>query len=125
MKDFYAFQDDPDFDPQKKDPFFKKFKLFRQKRNRPEDASILLEHLLNHPNLRDKNDLLTLNRHFVEIVGATLAARISIADLKQKKLFLKVPQAVLKSEIFLQKKAIIERCNSVLQKPAIIDICFV
>ncbi len=125
MRDFYAFQSDPDFDPQKNDPFFKKLKRFRQKRNRPEDSSHLLENLLNHPILRDKNDLLTLNHRFAEIVGAALAARISIADLKQKKLFLKVPQAVLKSEIYLQKKAIIDRCNSILQKSAVIDICFV
>lgn len=124
-KPFFSFQDNPDFDSFKNDSFYKKRRQFRRHKSRGEDVSTVLENVLNHPLFRDQSDFFILSEHLSEIVGTLLVKHVFIADIRQKKLFLKVPHAVWKSEINLQKKAIIDRCNTLLKKPAVTDICFI
>lgn len=92
--------------------------------SKPTDISILLERCLQGPVLGSKMGSFALSKHFEEIIGERLTPYVSLVDLENSILILKVSNAVWKSELFLQKKAIISKCNQVLNAAIVKEIRF-
>lgn len=75
----------------------------------------------------DLEKISLLNRLIVkreEIFGDYVSKQVEIIDFSRGVLFLKVPSGVFRQELFLQKKAIIDKCNQVLETSSIYDVRF-
>lgn len=92
--------------------------------SRPTDISVLLGNCLQGKVLGSKIGFFELSKHFEEIVGERLVPYVSFEDLDGSTLVLKASNAVWKSELFLQKKAIIVKCNQFMNAPIVKDIRF-
>lgn len=91
---------------------------------RPVDIGTLLGRFLRSNNLSQVLDLKTLQESFVEIVGEQVSKHVSIVGLRGGILVLKARSGVWRTELHAQKKAIINRCNSVLKARAVKNIRF-
>ena len=93
--------------------------------NRAVDISVLVERVLKSSHISEDIHFKTIAEHFAEIVGNTVAPYVKLEKLDKQTLVLKAVNSAWKQELFLQKNAIIERCNSMLGKPVIRDVRFV
>ena len=91
----------------------------------PTELNILLKKYLETHNACQILLLEKLQKNLEKIVGTYLLNQVVLTDLKQGILTIKTPSSAWKSELFLQKKAIIGKCNHILETPAIKDIRFI
>ncbi|MCQ2055584.1 MAG: DUF721 domain-containing protein [Fibrobacter sp.] len=89
------------------------------------DISVLLEKVLDNAHISENMDFKTLSERFVEVVGASVLPYVNLVKLDGHTLVLKVATSAWKQELFLQKNAIITKCNLVLGKPFVQAIRFV
>lgn len=89
------------------------------------DISVLCNQFLDKNDLSDAIYFQKLSECFSEVVGELILPHVKIVSLEKKILVLKASSSVWKSELFLQKNAIIEKCNSLLGKPVIQSIRFI
>ena len=89
------------------------------------DISVLIESVLSKTQVGEYMDFQTISEHFQEVVGEAVFAHVKPVGLEKRTLVLKVASSAWRSEIFLQKNAIIDKCNSLLGKPLIQAIRFV
>ena len=104
---------------------------YRKKRKKPvcgkdpEDISVLLQMLLDKTPLGEEMAFEKLSEGLETIVGPLIKPHVQIAKINKNILTLKCDSSAWKQELFLQKKAIIDKCNLLLGKPSIKDILFV
>ena len=91
----------------------------------PEDIGVLLQMVLDKSHLDDEMVLEKLAEGLEVIVGPLIIPHVKIDRLDKGILTLKCDSSAWKQELFLQKKAIIEKCNLLLGKPAVKNILFV
>ena len=91
----------------------------------PEDISVLLQMVLDKAHISDEMVLEKLSEGLETIVGPLILPHVKIERLDKGILTLKSDSSAWKQELFLQKKAIIEKCNLLLGKPSIKNILFV
>lgn len=89
------------------------------------DVSVLLEQVLKKNHIDENMHLRTISEHFGDIVGNAVLPHVQLVKLDKRTLVLKVASSAWRSELFLQKKAIIDKCNSLLGEPFIQAIRFV
>lgn len=89
------------------------------------DISVLLEQVLKKNHIDENMHLRTISEHFGDIVGNAVLPHVQLVKLDKRTLVLKVASSTWRSELFLQKKAIIDKCNSLLGEPFIQAIRFV
>ena len=89
------------------------------------DVSVLLERVLKKNHIDENMHFGTLSEHFGDIVGSAVLPHVQLVKLDKRTLVLKAVSSAWKSELFLQKKAIIDKCNSLLGEPFIQAIRFV
>ncbi|SHL10402.1 DUF721 domain-containing protein [Fibrobacter sp. UWEL] len=88
----------------------------------PADISVLLKMVLDKNKISDDMTFSTLCERFSEVVGDLILPHVKLVSLEKNILVLKAANSAWKQELFLQKKAIIDKCNLVLGKPAVRDI---
>lgn len=88
------------------------------------DISVLLERVLKKTHIDENMHLQTISEHFGDIVGKAVLPHVEIVKLDKRTLVLKAASSAWRSELFLQKKAIIDRCNTLLGEPFIQAIRF-
>lgn len=93
--------------------------------NQFEDIGVLLQMVLDKHHITEDMTLQTLTEKFADIVGNLLIEHTKIANFSKGILTLKCANSVWKQELFMQKKAIIDKCNLVLGKFCVNDIRFV
>ena len=104
---------------------------FRKKRKKavcgkdPEDISVLLQMVLDKAHITEEMALEKLSEELETIVGTLVKPHVQIAKFDKGILTLKCDSSAWKQELFLQKKAIIDKCNLLLEKPAVKNILFV
>ena len=104
---------------------------FRIKRKKPvcgkdpEDISVFLQMVLDKAHITDEMALEKLSEGLENIVGPLIKLHVKIAKFERNILTLKCDSSVWKQELFLQKKAIIDKCNLLLGKPSVKNILFV
>ena len=91
----------------------------------PEDIGVLLQMVLDKSHLSDEMGLEKLCEGLEVIVGPLILPHVKIVRLDKGILTLKSDSSAWKQELFLQKKAIIDKCNLLLGKPAVKNILFV
>ena len=89
------------------------------------DIGVLLEHVLKKNHIAEDMDFRVLSERFAEVVGEAVVAHVQFVKFERRTLVLKASSSAWKSELFLQKNAIIDRCNTMLGKPAVQFIRFV
>ena len=89
------------------------------------DISVLIAKVLDKAHVSESMDFKTLSDRFEEVVGKAVYAHVKPEKLDKRTLVLKVGSAAWKSEIFMQKNAIIDKCNLLLGKPSVKNILFV
>ena len=89
------------------------------------DISVLVERILSKTQVGEYMDFNILSERFEEVVGKVAIAHVKPEKIDKRTLVLKVASSAWRSEIFLQKNAIIDKCNSLLGKPLIQAIRFV
>ncbi|MCQ2102834.1 MAG: DUF721 domain-containing protein [Fibrobacter sp.] len=90
--------------------------------NGPADISVLLKMVLDKNNITEDMTFKTLSEGFENIVGTLLLPHVKIDRFNKGILVLKCANSAWKQELFLQKKAIIDKCNLLLGKPAVRDV---
>ena len=104
---------------------------FRKKRKKavcgkdPEDISVLLQMVLDKAHITEEIAIEKLSAELETIVGTLVKPHVQIAKFDKGILTLKCDSSAWKQELFLQKKAIIDKCNLLLEKPAVKNILFV
>ncbi len=93
--------------------------------NRAVDISVLLEKVLQKNHIAEDMDYRVLSERFVEVVGPLIFPHVNLVKLEKRILVLKAHSSAWKNELFLQKNAIIDKCNLMLGKPAVRDVRFV
>ena len=91
----------------------------------PEDIGVLLQMVLDKTHVTDEMELNSLTEGLEIIVGPLILPHVKIERLDKGILTLKCDSSAWKQELFLQKKAIIEKCNLLLGKPAVKNILFI
>lgn len=89
------------------------------------DISVLLEQVLKKNHIDENMHLRTISEHFGDIVGKAVLPHVQLVKLDKRTLVLKAASSAWKSELFLQKKTIIDKCNTLLGEPFIQAIRFV
>ncbi len=89
------------------------------------DISVLLERVLDKNNISQDMNFQVLSERFSEVVGETVLPHVKFVKIEGRTLVLKAATSAWKQELFLQKNAIITKCNSVLGKPFVQAIRFV
>ena len=89
------------------------------------DISVLIEKVLQKAHITENMDFKTLFERFSEVVGEAVLPHVELVKLDKRTLVLKAASSAWKSELFLQKNAIIDRCNTILGKPVVQSIRFV
>ena len=89
------------------------------------DVSVLLEQVLKKNHMDENMHLRTISEHFGDIVGKAVLPHVQLVKLDKRTLVLKTASSAWKSELFLQKKTIIDKCNTLLGEPFIQAIRFV
>jgi hypothetical protein len=93
--------------------------------NGPKDISALLQMVLNKTHISDEMAFVKLVESLETIVGQLVKPHVQIVKLDRNILTMKCDSSAWKSELFLQKNAIIDRCNTILGKPVVQSIRFV
>lgn len=88
------------------------------------DISVLLEQVLKKNHIDENMHLRTISEHFGDIVGTAVLPHVQLVKLDKRTLVLKAASSAWKSELFLQKKTIIDKCNTLLGEPFIQAIRF-
>lgn len=88
------------------------------------DIGVLLDIVLLKNRIAENIEFRTLSEHFEELVGPSVSPHVKILSLDRHTLVLKADTSVWKQELFLQKNAIIEKCNLLLDKPFVHAIRF-
>lgn len=91
----------------------------------PEDISVLLQMVLDKAHITDEMALEKLTNSLEMIVGPLIKPHVQIVKFEHNILTLKCGSSAWKQELFLQKKAIIDKCNLLLGKPSVKNILFV
>ena len=91
----------------------------------PEDIGVLLQMVLDKSHIADEMELKSLTEGLEVIVGPLILPHVKIERFDKGILTLKSDSSAWKHELFLQKKAIIAKCNLLLGKPAVKNILFV
>jgi predicted nucleic acid-binding Zn ribbon protein len=91
----------------------------------PEDISVLLQMVLDKAHITEEMVLEKLSEGLEIIVGPLILPHVKIERLDKGILTLKCDSSAWKQELFLQKKAIIEKCNLLLGKPVVKNILFI
>ena len=91
----------------------------------PEDIGVLLQMVLDKNHIADEMELQSLTEGLEIIVGPLILPHVKIERLSKGVLTLKSDSSAWKQELFLQKKAIIAKCNLLLGKPVVKNILFV
>ena len=91
----------------------------------PEDISVLLQMVLDKTHITDEMVIEKLSNGLETIVGPLVKPHVQIAKFDKNILTLKCDSSAWKQELFLQKKAIIDKCNLLLGKPSVKNILFV
>lgn len=94
-------------------------------KNQVLDIGVLLQMVLDKNHISEDMHFKVLSERFSEVVGDLLLPHVSLIELDKNTLVLKASSSAWKQELFLQKKAIIDKCNSLLGKPFIRNIRFV
>ena len=89
------------------------------------DVSVLLERVLKKNHIDENMHFRTISERFGEVVGSAVLPHVELVKLDKRTLVLKAASSAWKSELFLQKNAIIERCNNLLGKPLVRGLRFV
>ena len=89
------------------------------------DVELLVGRVLEKLHLSDEMQFQNLSERFQEVVGDLIFPHVKPIEIKKGILSLKADNSVWKSELFLQKKAIIDKCNLMLGSPVIQGIRFV
>ena len=89
------------------------------------DVEMLVGRVLEKFKLADEMQFQSLSERFREVVGDLIFPHVKPVEIKKGILSLKVDNSAWKSELFLQKKAIIDTCNLMLGSPVIQGIRFV
>ena len=89
------------------------------------DIGVLLEMVLKKNHIAEDMDFRVLSERFSEVVGEAVLPHVELVKLDKRTLVLKARSSAWKSELFLQKNAIIDRCNTMLGKPVVQSIRFV
>lgn len=92
--------------------------------NRAVDISVLLERVLDQSKVSENMHFQVLQEHFLEVVGPLVFPHVSLVKLERRVLVLKAHSSTWKSELNLQKNAIITKCNALLGKPFVQSIRF-
>lgn len=93
--------------------------------NGPEDISVLLQMVLDKARISDEMAFVKLVESLETIVGQLVKPHVQIVKLDRNILTMKCDSSAWKSELFMQKNAIIDRCNALLGKPVVKAIRFV
>ena len=93
--------------------------------NRAVDISVLVDKVLKSTHISEDIHFKAISEHFAKIVGNAVAPYVKLEKLDKQTLVLKAVNSAWKQELFLQKNAIIERCNLLLGKPVVRDVRFV
>lgn len=88
----------------------------------PADISVLLKMVLDDNDITEEMTFITLSEGFEKVVGPLLLPHVEIERFNKGILVLKCANSAWKQELFLQKKAIIDKCNLMLGKPAVRDV---
>ncbi|WP_407457360.1 DUF721 domain-containing protein [Fibrobacter sp.] len=104
-------------------PFKRRKKAICEKH--PEDIGVLLQMVLDKNHITDEMELKSLTDGLEIIVGPLILPHVKIERLNKGILTLKSDSSAWKQELFLQKKAIIAKCNLLLGKPVVKNILFV
>ncbi|MCF0223105.1 MAG: DUF721 domain-containing protein [Fibrobacter sp.] len=91
----------------------------------PTDVSILLKMVLDKNNISEDIVFKAIKEGFEQVVGKLILPHVEPIGIDKNILMLKAENSIWKQELFLQKKAIIDKCNLLLNKPAIRDIRFI
>lgn len=91
-------------------------------KNGPADISVLLKIALDKANITEDMTYKALLEGFEKVVGPLLLPHVKIDHFNKGILVLKCANSAWKHELFLQKKAIIDKCNLLLGKPAVRDV---
>ena len=89
------------------------------------DVELLVDRVLDKLHLTDEMQFQSLSEKFREVVGDLIFPHVKPLEIKKGILSLKVDNSAWKSELFLQKKAIIDKCNLMLGSPVIQGIRFI
>ena len=93
--------------------------------NKVVDIQVLVDMVLEKKNMSDSLHFETLKKGFSQVVGEQISPHVKPISLDRGILSLKASSSAWKSELFLQKNAIIEKCNNLLGKPLIRGLRFV
>ena len=93
--------------------------------NKVVDIQVLVDMALNKANLSESMHFETLKNGFRQVVGEQVFPHVKPLSLDKGILTLKATSSAWKNELFLQKNAIIERCNNLLGKPLVRGLRFV
>lgn len=105
-------------------PFYKRRKKGVCDKN-PEDIGTLLQMVLDKYHITEDITLKTLRDEFENIVGPLVLPHVKLERFDKGILTLKCSNSTWKHELFLQKKAIIDKCNLILGTPSIKNILFI
>ena len=78
------------------------------------DIGILVARVLDENRIAEDMDFKLISERFPDVVGALVAPFVSFVKLDRRTLVLKAETSAWKQELYLQKNAIIARCNTVL-----------
>ena len=90
--------------------------------DRAMDIGILVERVLQKTQIAEDVSFKTISERFPEVVGKAVLAYVKPVKMDGRTLVLKAVNSAWKQELFLQKNAIIERCNLLLGKPVVRDV---
>ena len=93
--------------------------------NKLQDIQVLLEQVLSKNHITEDINFKTISERFLEVVGPLLVEHVTPVKIDKNILVLHVANSTLKFELNLQKKAIIEKSNTLLGKPFIQGIRFI
>ena len=93
--------------------------------NKVQDISVLLERVLTKNHITEDIHFKTISERFSEVVGSLLIDHVTPIEINKNILVLHADNSALKFELNIQKKAIIDKCNTLLGRPFIQGIRFV
>lgn len=83
------------------------------------DISVLLERVLDKNHISEDMNFKIISERFSDVVGTLVEPHVSLVKLEKRTLVLKAANSVWRSELFMQKNAIIAKCNALLGRPFI------
>ncbi len=101
----------------------------RRKKNvcggNPTDISVLLKMVLDKNNISEDMTFEAICEGFEQVVGPLLLPHVKPVKMDKNILVLKAASSTWRQELFLQKKAIIDKVNLMLNRPAVRDVHFI